>query len=166
MDNFPEHFGLDTFYRLLINGWIVDGRAGGLITGRTHDTGHIIMITPIGDPVNFRLCGLVAGGEYLVSTNATAQHHERLQHINSDKSPCHFAITLNAESRMINTRAEPHDKLLLVANQFVINAEATKRHFDELERINASCPSTNGIVFTEDESKQIAAIDIFSAIKS
>lgn len=160
MDQFPESFGLDSFYRLFVNGWVVDGRAGGLITGRTHETGHILMYVPSGDPVIFSQCGVVAGGEFIASTWATELHFERLQEINSDKSPCDRAIRVTSESRTINTRAEPHDKLLIVYKQYIINAEATKRHFEELETLNASCETTNGILFTEDQARAIASIKI------
>ncbi|ATH99544.1 hypothetical protein [Alcaligenes faecalis] len=160
MENFPERFGLDTFYQLFINGWVVDGRAGGLIIGRTHETGHIIMITPNGDPAMFETTGLVAGGEYIMSTQASETHFQRLQEINADQSPCDEEISVSLESRIINTRAEPHDKMLIVLNQFIINAEATKRHFDELEHINSLCPTSNGILFTEEQARFIASINI------
>jgi hypothetical protein len=137
--------------RLFLNGWIVNGMGGGLIVGRTHEEGHIIMMSPTESFGELTLVGLVSGGEYLLCREATEQHWDRIQAINKDKSPCSEKIDVTAETRILNTRGEPHDKVLLVHGQFIVNAQATKRHFSELEAMNSQYPSHNGIVLTPDE---------------
>jgi hypothetical protein len=42
-------FSKDTFYQMIVSGWTVDGRAGGLVVGRSHDDGNIYMIQETGD---------------------------------------------------------------------------------------------------------------------
>jgi len=49
------------FLNLFINGWIVDGRAGGLIRGRLHEEGHIL--TPTDTLGAYSVCGLAEGGD-------------------------------------------------------------------------------------------------------
>lgn len=126
----------EQFISYFINGWIVDGRDGGLIVGRQHEDGHVLMFQATHESGSFEHMGFVEGGEYLMSTHATALHRERLEEINSDKSTCDLAINVTTESQLINTRAEPHDKFLIIERQFIINPNATKRHFAELEQLN------------------------------
>ncbi len=126
----------DEFVRSFINGWIVDGRDGGLIVGRRHVEGHILMFQGTEQLGEFEHVGFVEGGEYLMSTEATELHFKRLEEINADKSPCESEITITTESQLINTRAEPHDKFLIIQRQFIININATKRNFAELEQLN------------------------------
>ena len=38
----------DQLARLVVNGWIVDGRSGGIVRGRLHSEGQILMIQPTG----------------------------------------------------------------------------------------------------------------------
>lgn len=119
----------------LLRGWVVDGRQGGLIVGRRHSEGHIVMIQPLenGDCI---FAGLVEGGEYLLSPEATSRHLERLKEINSDTSDCINEPSLSRHSRLLSTSAEPHDKLLLIAHQMIVNINATNRYFQELESLN------------------------------
>ncbi|MBC3197022.1 MULTISPECIES: hypothetical protein [Pseudomonas] len=140
----------DEFVRSFINGWIVDARDGGLIVGRTHEEGHILMFQGTDVLGEFEHMGFVEGGEYIMSTDATAHHYSRLEEINSDKSPCDAEIYVTASSQLINTRAEPHDKFLVIHKQFIINRNATKRHFDELERLNRPHRYHRGRILDDD----------------
>ena len=72
---------------LILNGWLVDGRSGGLVRGRLHSEGHILMVQPSRTPGAYQFVGYMEGGEYLMSVGATATHFHRLEEINSDKTP-------------------------------------------------------------------------------
>lgn len=144
----------EQFIQCFLNGWIVDGRDGGLIIGRRHQEGHITMIqaTNAGE---FQHIGFVEGGEYIMSPAATKAHFARLEEINSDKSPCAEEICVSVDSQIINTRAEPHDKFLVIQQQFIININATKRHFRELEELNKNHRYYHGRIFSDEIIKAI-----------
>lgn len=148
-----EKFVMDSdfFLRAFVNGWIVDGRDGGYIQGRSHDNGHIIMISPSDKELGEYLgCGLVEGGEFIMSPQATIEQYERLAEINSDNSQCTEKIEFSELSKIINTHAEPHDKFLVVQSQFIINKNSTIKHFNELQKINNRYPYHNGRVLSEE----------------
>ena len=86
-----------------------------------------------------------------MSTAATAIHFERLQKLNSDNAPVDHELAAALPGRVIDTHAEPHDKLLLIQRQFIINRNATLRHFDELVALNAPHAFYNGRIFTDEE---------------
>lgn len=138
MDALPTLITADEFVPLLLAGWIIDGRNGGLIVGRSHADGNIIMISHNESSGDYKLIGLVEGQEFILNRVATAEYFVRLTEINSDQSPCDFRIETTTESRLIHTTASPHDRFLLVdyRQQYIINANATRRHFAELERLN------------------------------
>lgn len=146
------------FHRLFINGWIVDARAGGLIVGRGHDEGHILMFSPAAELGEFSLVGFVEGGEFIMGTEATAAHFDELDQLNRDNSPSDSLPFLDRSSRIINTCAEPHDKFLIVRNQFIINRNATNRHFSTLQRLNNLYPSHSGRVLNDEEIQAISQL--------
>lgn len=148
----------DFFLRLFINGWIVDARAGGLIVGRGHDEGHILMFSPGEELGEYVFAGFVEGGEFIMGTNATAAHRPELEQLNQDKTPTESRPKLDASSRIINTCAEPHDKFLIIHSQYIINRNATNRHFSELQRLNNLHSSHNGRVLTDEEIEAISHI--------
>lgn len=129
---------------MVMNGWIVDGRAGGYIIGRSHDTGNIYMIQRADTADVFVIQSCLEGGEYIINHDAYTRYKDRIEEINSfnephDKTP-NMSITL--KTRMINTYSEPYDKLLLIEKgQFIINKFATVFFFKELEEINNSSNS-------------------------
>lgn len=144
--------GYDTFLRMFINGWVVDGRGGGLVVGRRHSEGHIVMICPSDERIGeFLIAGVMEGGEYLMSTTATEREEARIRQINSFKGLCESTIAPTEASRIIHTSDERHDKLLLINRQFIINRDATRKSFAELEAINAKYPTSNGWLFTDEE---------------
>ncbi|WP_370600473.1 hypothetical protein [Pseudomonas nitroreducens] len=124
---------MDAFLR----GWIVDGRQGGLIVGRLHTEGHIVAIQALtsGDCV---LVGLLEGDEFILSPSATEQFYKRLHEINEDDRECDSPFPVSVSSRLLTTTAEPHDKLLLIDRQMIINRQSTRRYFKELEEMNNS----------------------------
>lgn len=141
----------DDFLRAFVNGWVVDGRAGGLIDGRLHEEGHIVMLQPSSEVLGeYVMLGLVEGGEYIICPEASSAYTNRLFEINSDNAP-HPPEADRKPSRIIHTRAEPHDKFLIIQKgQWIINIESTNRHFDELERINSQHNFHHGRVLTDE----------------
>lgn len=94
-------------------------------------------------------CGLVSGGEYILSREATERHRDRIEEINSYKSECFEQVRLSEQSRIINTRAEPHDKFMIIDRQFIVNANATRAHFAELEAMNGRYRHHHGRVLDD-----------------
>lgn len=148
----------DTLARFIVNGWVVDGRSGGLVRGRLHSEGHILMIQPTNVLGGYEFIGYMEGGEYLMSVDATKNHFSRLDEINSDKTPAEDELPAFVAGRVIDTHAEPHDRLLIVSQQYIINRNATRRYFRELETLNAPHLFHNGRVFDEDELEIIGAL--------
>jgi hypothetical protein len=138
----------DYFAAAFVNGWIVDGRGGGLVQGRLHSEGNIVMISPTGPLGCYELVGHMEGGEYLMSMAATELHRDRLTAINADKSPCDVEIPDPPPGRTLFTHAEPHDKLLVISRQFIINRVSTRRCFAELVALNAAYGHFTGQFFT------------------
>lgn len=141
----PEQFAKAFTY-----GWIVDGRGGGLVLGRKHGEGHIVMIQPTASFGVFKFIGYMEGGEYIMSRAATDAHRQRIEEINRDSDPCDNEIVFGPTSRIIRTDAEPHDKLLVVDAQYIINARSTRRHFQELESINGQYRHHEGQFFSDE----------------
>lgn len=139
----------EDFATAFVNGWVVDGRSGGLVRGRSHEQGHIVMISPSSPLGRYELVGLMEGGEYLMSTDATAIHQERLKEINGDNTPCDTPLPAAPAGRVLDVTAEPHDKLLVIERQFIINCNSTRRHLDELLALNAPHVHNRGQFFTD-----------------
>lgn len=135
----------------VVNGWILDARSGGIVRGRGHHQGHIVLISPSSPLGVYELSGLMEGDEYLMSVTATRTHYGRLVEINSDLGSCDHALPTIIPGRVIDARAEPHDKLLLIGRQFIINRRSTRRHLAELITLNSHYPECSG-QFLPDET--------------
>lgn len=139
----PHHFSIETFLDFMLAGHIVDGRGGGLVIGRSHDEGNIYLISQTAnDPSRFTFTACLEGGEYLVNHRAYQSHRARLHAINQDRGDTSSlpAIKPAAQTRIINTVAEPFDKIILMdwREMFIANKFSTAAHLAELERINDS----------------------------
>jgi len=128
-----------SFNFLLNLGWIVDGRCGGLVVGRSHAEGHIYMIERQEDG-NFFISGNMEGGEYILTNKACELCKERLTEINSNlESKRNESIEIvESQKRIINTSSEPTDKFLWIDKngQFIVNKKSTEKHLLELHQIN------------------------------
>ncbi|MCP3050761.1 hypothetical protein K6X12_06570 [Xanthomonas euvesicatoria pv. allii] len=142
-----------------VNGWIVDGRSGGLVQGRLHSEGNIVMISPSSPLGTYEFVGYMEGGEYLMSEDATRTHRDRIEEINADKSGGGEDLPDPPPGRTIYTHAEPHDKLLVIGRQFIVNRISTRKYFSELEAMNAPCIYCKGQFFTNEEIEIIMASD-------
>lgn len=163
MDELPVLFTAEEFTTALLAGWIIDGRNGGLIVGRSHDDGHIVMIGRDENTGEYRLIGLVEGQEFVLNRGATAEHYERLEQINSDKSPCNASIETTTASRLLHTAASPHDRFLLIdyGQQYIVNIQATRRHFTELETLNNQYHIHSGQVFDDESIEHLRNQEVF-----
>lgn len=148
----------DYFAAAFVNGWILDGRGGGLVQGRLHSEGNIIMISPSSPLGSYEFVGHMEGGEYLLSVAATELHWERLTAINADKTPCNVELPNPPPGRTLFTHAEPHDKLLVIGRQFIVNRVSTRRCFAELVALNAAHAHFTGQFFTNAEIEEIKAM--------
>lgn len=139
-------FSKDTFHQMLLSGWIVDGRAGGLVVGRSRDEGNIYMIQETGDG-RFFIPGHLEGGEYILNHDAYLAEYDRVVEINQNKEQISDMgpLPINSHIRIINTSANPNDKLLWidVRGQFIINKISTKAFILELQGINEKHSSYN-----------------------
>lgn len=158
MSDATYSWSADDFLRAFVNGWVVDGRAGGLIEGRLHEEGHVVMLQPSSKNLGeFELLGLVEGGEYVMSPEASTAYMQRINEINSDTSP-HPPSPNRRPSRIIHVRAEPHDKFLIIQKgQWIVNIQATNRNFEELDLMNNCFNFFNGRVLTEDQIDELMA---------
>lgn len=135
------HFDKEIFFKMVMMGWIVDGRAGGYVIGRSHDDGSVYMIMRTAENDIFTVSNCLEGGEYVVNYKAYLSNKTKIERINSFKESHEFLphskITL--KTRVINTYSEPYDKLLLIdKDQFIINKFATAYYYNEIENINNS----------------------------
>lgn len=145
------------FLNLFNHGWIVDGRAGGLTRGRLHEEGHILMITPTDTLGAYSICGLAEGGEFVMSAKATAEHLARVEQINADRSSSVQLPDMGLVTRVLDVRAEPHDKFLIVEHQYIINRASTNLHINELQTLNDQFPSYSGRVLSDEEIQHLLA---------
>jgi hypothetical protein len=137
----PYWFSRDTFNWMIHAGWVVDGRAGGLVLGRTHAEGDIIMVQSAHDGTDRAfIAGTMEDGEYLLNPRSSVSELARLKEINELRAdiPSDLVIsTIGEECRVLNTHCAPLDKLLWIeAGQFIVNAFATSKHLKELESLN------------------------------
>jgi hypothetical protein len=130
---------METFFQMMVDGMIVDGRGGGLVIGRSHSDGNIYMIQEISEE-RFSIVGNLEGGEYILNFDAYLSAKERLEEINSFKDEIEHmsSLCVTHKSRVLNTHSEPNDKLLWIdmRGQFIINKRATTKYFEEIEGIN------------------------------
>lgn len=133
------HFSFQTFMAILINGWVVDGRSGGLVIGRSHDDGNIYFVTESPDN-KFVISGHVEGDKYILNYSATEVHESRLLEMNEfyDEQYDYKNKNISSSTRVINTHAEPYDKFIWIDSKrtMIVNKYATAKYFDELEEIN------------------------------
>jgi hypothetical protein len=128
-------------YQKFYDGHIIDARAGGLVLGRHHNEDDIPMLYQSA-PGIFDLSSYMQGGEYILNTEASVKHQERLDEINSHMSLEYTPIrTLEVmdKTRIFNTNGIKGELMIVVdSGQYVVNRVAAKRYFTELEKLNHS----------------------------
>jgi hypothetical protein len=134
----PPRLGFHAFFAEIERRRIMDARFGGLVLGRTGAEDDIPLFQHQGRGV-FVLAGLMQGGEYILSAEATEHHKIRLIEINSEKGEPPN-LPLSPQSMVIDTNLMPSLGGLWIAygGQFIINRFATTKYFNELEALNVS----------------------------
>jgi hypothetical protein len=131
--------------KLILSGRIVDGRAGGLLFGRSILEGGVAAIYKFGSRYEFR--GWLEGGSYLVNWRAATEHLNRLKAMNAGLTM--KELTPNSPSPSdpadiaspVVTFGQPDDRIVLLNwAQVVVSPEPTAKHLLELEEINR-CPN-------------------------
>ncbi len=128
-------------YHKFYEGHIIDARAGGLVLGRHHNEDDIPILYSSAIGV-FDLSRYMQGGEYILNTEASVKHKDRIEEINSymtsEYSPIK-SLEVSEKTRIFNTNGIKGELIILIdSGQFVVNRAATKKHFTELEKINNS----------------------------
>lgn len=128
-------------YHKFYEGHIIDARAGGLVLGRHHNEDDIPMLYSSAVGV-FDLSGYMQGGEFILNTEASVKHKDKLEEINSymtaEYSPIK-SLEVTDKTRVFNTNGVKGELIILVdLGQLVINRAATKKHFTEIEKLNNS----------------------------
>lgn len=141
------HFKAETFVNLLFNGMIVDGRGGGLVIGRAHDDGGILMFAQIPNG-SYNVTGEVEGGEFIVNPLAYQQHRNRIQEINEFGQHCRDEPTLSqipSATRTIHAAASPYNRMIWMHQEdtFIVNRLATEKYLSELQAINNEINTLN-----------------------
>lgn len=126
-------------------GQIMDARFGGLVLGRDTTVDDIVMLCMW--PGNVAcVTGLMQGGEYILSPEATELHRDQIEEINSEKGdPSEIEGSwLTTTTHTLDTRLgapflpfSNFGALLVAPGQFVINRFATKKHFKRLCELNS-----------------------------
>ena len=155
-------FSEETFITLFKLGWVVDGRAGGLVVGRSHDAGNIYMLKEMEDG-KYIIPGSLEGGEYILNHYAHLSHAKRIEEINGEEHQElgeQIGILVSGNTRLINTSAMPHDKLLLIDSrgQYIVNKHSTAKHLPEIEFIN-SCDNAYSVCDLFSLEKKAASED-------
>lgn len=136
---FPLTLTASAFHLLVLQGVVVDGRAGGAVCGRTYDQGGVYAVMQRGE--DFFIHAMVEGGEFILNREASVRNLPRLNAMNRGQT-MHEVVPPLEDSKVLSyicTFAEPQDKLLwLNWHQTVINAAATEKHLGELITLNQS----------------------------
>jgi len=129
----------EQFKELFKQKLIVDARAGGLVIGRSHDDGSVIMIRQKHPEFNFVYASNLEGGEYIISKKAYFKYKERIEEINAYKwTGDRVDLYDICKCNILLTKNEPFDKILLIDHQvqFIVNKKATSRFLYEIDCIN------------------------------
>lgn len=127
------------FARLVRAGKVVDGRAGGLIFGRSFDEGGICAVFKLGSGYMTR--GRMEGGEFALNWEAGTQNLKRIEAMNSGIT-LRELVSEEEEpppplDQVIITSAQPDDRLVYLHwGQVIVNREATSKHLSELVEMN------------------------------
>lgn len=141
---FDQKFSNETVTDLLATGHAVDGAAGGLILGRSHDEGGIYFLKNLGDC--YRLIGEVEGYEYILNIAASYLVRNSFKDINDRKRDWQepFAEYIPADStRVIDTRLPIGSlyeaKYILFegrGQQAIINKHSSLVYLRQLDELN------------------------------
>lgn len=134
----PPTISPHLFARLVRAGKVVDGRAGGLVFGRSFDEGGACAVFKLGSGYVTR--GRLEGGEFALNWEAGTQNLKRVQAMNSGLTLREFVTEEDENApldQVIITSAQPDDRLVYLHwGQVIVNREATAKHIAELVQMN------------------------------
>ncbi|HVS51949.1 MAG TPA: hypothetical protein VHD62_06290 [Opitutaceae bacterium] len=135
---FPLTLSASAFHNLILQGVVVDGRAGGLILGRSYEEGGITVITQRG--ADFFIHSCVEGGEFILNKDASCRNLARLRDMNVGRTAAEVvndANDLTEVSQFVITNGAPDDRMLWISwNQVVVAKTPSLKHLSELIRLN------------------------------
>jgi hypothetical protein len=146
----PPRWDIATILGMFQQGLVLDITAGGLVLGRDDSVDDIPMLVCTEDVYFLR--GRMQGGEFIVRTNSSIKHRDRLEEIISYEGPEYIvnqSIHLTNDSMIYNTNIDDNfrEKLgydtrmvLVHPGQCIIRRSATARYYQELVEINKSEP--------------------------
>lgn len=143
----------DEYWQLFARGWVVDGRAGGYVLGRRHADGGVPLIAPTYRiPFEFEFCGCMEGAEYLVAKQAAEAFGAEVEALNKTRPSDGLPVAIGATDRVIDARAQPHDRFVIIdrGSQFIVNFDATRKHYSRLAEINQTSSPTQDRVFCDE----------------
>jgi len=132
----PVDLGTTKFEQMLLEGVIIDGRAGGVLIGRTLENGGISLIRQRG--TELLLHDPVESFGFILNPAASTRNLNRVKAILSGTAEATMPPDVIPNvTRVIYTKAEPNDKFVWVHwSQTFISAAQTERHYDELTQMN------------------------------
>jgi hypothetical protein len=131
-----------TLYERLLRGDVIDARRGALVLGRDTPEDDIPMIVPVATGV-YQVVGMMQGGEYILSAEASTKHSKRLEEICEVAKGAYEplrSVEVTSVTRIINTNHQPAGEVLLLIDpgQFIVSRAGTAAHYQELVQLNNS----------------------------
>ena len=127
----------EAFDYIAEHGGFIDARPGGLVVGKTHAEGGIMIISPNEDGETIDIVGEMEHGEYIMSPEATQKHKARLSEINSDNN---FNGYINVDSIRLKSvlfTGKTFAAIVLTdGEQYIINSKSSAKYLDELDKLN------------------------------
>lgn len=119
------------------NGGFRNAIYGGLVIGKKHSEGGIMMVTAA-DENKFVFVGEMEHGEYIMCPEATKMFIDRLNEINSDNEPNELSIDGIRKVRNLIFTGNTFATLGIISgDQYIINANSTAKYLEELDRLNS-----------------------------
>ena len=119
------------------HGGFIDATPGGLVIGKTHGEGGVMVVSPNKDGESIDIVAEIEHGEYIMCPKATKEYKNRLSEINSDND---FNGSINIDDirlkSVLFTGKTFATIIVMGEEQYIINSKSTAKYLDELERLN------------------------------
>lgn len=122
------------------HGGFIDAKYGGLVIGKTHGEGGIIIVSPNADGETIDIAAEMEHGEYIMNHEATIKYKDRLSEINAD-SDFDGCISIDdiRLKRVLFAGKTFAAIVFAYGEQYIINRNSTAKYLDELETMNNEC---------------------------
>jgi len=130
---------VDEVISLVNDGYVTDGRSGGLVIGKFHSEGGIHMLQPSGEKLKY--VGEMEGYEYIINEFATKKYMDLLAKINRETQPDYGIpakpFDIPVDIKTIDVRRHDTEIIFIaMTGHFIINRAASERHLRLLNTIN------------------------------